>query len=69
MDTLIWLLAAIVVALIVLQVFLGTVAPKQFWRNLDDRNQTISVFLWGFSHPFGPYCKVGQPVPWEQLKE
>ncbi len=68
-DTLIWVVTVLLIIVSLFQFILGTVAPKRFWRRLDDYNVSVAMFLWGFSHPFGPRCHNGQPPAWERLKD
>lgn len=48
--TFIWLLAAFVVALIIVQ-FVLHAAPDQFWHAVEEKNPSLAAQLWQFSHP------------------
>ncbi len=67
-QSFVWSLVAICLAPQIAMIGLQF-APKSFWRGFSRQHRSAALFLWGFSHMFGPRAKPGEPAPWERLRD
>lgn len=58
-----WVLIGCAISLQVSQVALCW-SPSKFWQRIDRKSSGLAVFLWGYSHLFGPRLRVGELKPW-----